>query len=104
MAVEYLVESFRAGQSPYLHRFIEVRLKAGSWRREGGVIVTVLCGDAEAVRFETQTGTPAWPPGASIVVSGICRGTVRDRMIRCNDPRMDWYVLVESCSISQINP
>lgn len=50
------------------------------------------------IRFKTQT--ELLDPKADLVITGLCKGMVRDGVYR--SPGVDWYIMVEDCKVTQV--
>lgn len=103
VSLSELVRSYRTFPSErrYTGVTIQVYVPADSTRK-------IHSDRVEAFKIlETRPGvvlfrTPGDPldPEADLVITGLCRGTVRDGVQRSGG--IDWYVLVEDCVVTQV--
>lgn len=98
------MDTYLAGVRIYDGRMVQVLLAANApnavnptYRVSPGRIDAHLCGIYGTVRFDCPFAPQT--NASALIVTGLCRGIVKDGIERCNNTRHVWYVHVENCSV-----
>jgi len=103
VSLSELVRAYRTYPSErrYDGRVVQVFVPADPSRRfERGYVdaFRIMAERQGVVRFAAST--ERLDPTAHLVVTGTCRGLIRDGVQRSGG--IDWYVLVEDCNVTQL--
>lgn len=100
VSIGELAATYRANPADriYIGVGIKCRLPPRSYRLVGTLIEAHFANPGRPGEVAFLCPAPPADDSKELVISGVCRGIVRDGIVR--EPGVDYYVLVDSCSVT----